>query len=147
MGQETKREDLVAKNAFSSIQSEAESLLVVIDNLEKGFNSLLETSTKLSKETPLKGAENIKQVTKALNESEETVEGLIKLNDLRVKQVKELEKVEKARLGGLAELQKQLNELKKQQKEVNTQAKKNLLTDDELAKQQSELTIQIKATK
>jgi hypothetical protein len=35
MGKETRREDIIAKNVFSDPQAEAESLLSVIENLEK----------------------------------------------------------------------------------------------------------------
>jgi myosin heavy subunit len=146
MGKETRREDIIAKNVFSDPQAEAESLLSVIENLEKSFTQLLKTSMELAKKTPLEGFENVSKVNKALEESEENLKQLEKLQEVRIKQVKELEKVEKARLGGLAELQKQLNSLKKEQKELNNQAKKNLVTDNELAKRQSELNLQIKAT-
>jgi hypothetical protein len=146
MGKETRREDIIAKNVFSDPQAEAESLLSVIENLEKSFGQLLKTSMELAKKTPLEGFENVSKVNKALEESEENLKQLEKLQEVRIKQAKELEKVEKARLGGLAELQKQLNSLKKEQKELNNQAKKNLVTDNELAKRQSELSLQIKAT-
>ncbi len=118
-----KNSDLFEKGLFSQSAEQAKALLSVMGDLEKQFKEILNVTTEISKTTPLKGYDNIEKVNKAINDQDDAVKSLNRLEKEKIRLAQRLQDLRKGRLDDNIALREAV---KAETQQLRVQAKENL---------------------
>lgn len=95
MAGKVKNTEVVQRNIFQNTIESGNKLLTVIDKVLDEFKQLLKISSDLAKSTPLKGYDNIKQKTQALNQAKQAIKGIDSAEKERIAVLNSVIKAEK----------------------------------------------------
>ena len=134
----------MAKTPFTDLVPDLQAAILLLDKYEVKLKDVLKISEEIAKNTPLKNYDNINKATKAINESKEAVEGLDKIEKQRLTLLDKIDEANSDRIQDNVELQVQLQNQKKRNKELAKEKLGLLTTYDKESKRLRELKKQYK---
>ena len=118
-----KRKDIFGKKVFTEPQEEAEDLLKTLDLIQETLKKTAKQAAEFAKGFKVVDSNDIKAFNEALSKSKKAVSDLDKFEKQRIATIKKLNEANSDRIQDITELQVQLQEQRKVNKQI---AKENL---------------------
>jgi len=115
---EIKRTDIFAKNVFTDPAKEAEMLDDALNMVEKSLKDIAKLSAEAVKNFKVSDSKDLKEFNEALGRSKKAVSDLDEFEKRRLKTLKKLKEANSTRIEDLTELQVQLQEQNKANKQL-----------------------------
>jgi len=115
---EIKRTDIFAKNVFTDPAKEAEMLDDALNMVEKSLKDIAKLSAEAVKNFKVADSKDLKEFNEALGRSKKAVSDLDEFEKRRLKTLKKLKEANSTRIEDLTELQVQLQEQNKANKQL-----------------------------
>ena len=115
---EIKRTDIFAKNVFTDPAEEAKALDTALNMVEKSLKDIAKLSAEAVKNFKVADSKDLKEFNEALGRSKKAVSDLDEFEKRRLKTLKKLKEANSTRIEDLTELQVQLQEQNKANKQL-----------------------------
>ena len=139
-----KSEEVVEKDVFKNPIDSAEKFLVVLNAVEDQFKNVIKASEKLIKESEPTNAKDFKKLEENIAKVESATSALGDVQKERVKVQQVINENLKTQNATLADLQANLDSLKRQRVALNKAEKQGSVTAKEANEQRAELNVLVK---